>query len=74
MKKWDMEKRSKKGSNIFTQLIPPDSETGPCGPLKEFKKSAISPGLAPRGPLKATGNQQLATDNQQLTNATQFSD
>ena len=46
----------------------------PCGPLKEFKKSAISPGLAPRGPLKATGNQQLATHNQQLTNATQFSD
>ena len=54
--------------------IPTDSETGPCGPLKEIKKSVISPGLAPRGPLKATGNQQLAIDNQQLTNATQFSD
>ena len=56
------------------RLIPSDSGSGPCGPLKGLKKSAISPGLAPRGPLKATGNQQLATDNQQLTNATQFSD
>jgi len=51
-------KNKRKSSRIFScglcgefRAIP---RLDPCGPLKEFKKSAISPGLAP-----ATGNWQL---------------
>ena len=43
-----------------------NSETGPCGPLKELKKSAILRDWPQGAVLKASGNQQLATGNQQL--------
>ena len=55
------------------RVIPGNPGTGPCGPLKEFKKSAILRDWPQGGVLKATGNQQLATGNQQLAIGTQFS-
>ena len=58
-------KNKRKSSRIFScgnynwlQLIP---GLAPCGPLKELKKSAIPPGLAPRWCLKS--NWQSATGN-----------
>ena len=74
--KWSMEKQAKTEPNIFMRAIrgiPSNLVPGPCGPLKEFKKSANPPGLAPRGPFKEGNNQQLAAGKQHLANATQFS-
>ena len=55
------------------QLIPTDSGSGPCGPLKELKKSAILRDWPQGAVLKATGNQQLASGNQQLAIGNWFS-
>ena len=50
--KWSMEKQAKKKSNIFMQAMRSIPALAPCGPLKEFKKSAIPPGLASKGSVK----------------------
>jgi len=70
-------KNKQTSSRIFSwepcdwfQLIP---RLAPCGPLKEFKKSAILRDWPQGAVLKATGNQQLAIGNQQLAIGNWFS-
>ena len=60
-------------SIIFIQVNPADSETGPCGPLKEVKESANSPGLPPRGVCDFPGLAPRGSHKAVPGKATQFS-
>ena len=52
VKKWDTEKRLKKGAENSTRGDPVNSVSCPCGPLKEIKNQRFS-GTSPQGgPLK----------------------
>ena len=48
VKRWDTEKRPKKKPLKFIQEDPTNSDYRPCGPLKEIKEAANSPGLRPK--------------------------
>ena len=47
-KKWDRKARPKKEPFKFIQEDPTNSDYRPCGPLKEIKEAANSPGLRPK--------------------------